>query len=544
MRAVIIPEPSTQAMGGSFSMAILMSRAGSPGRGAARRTPVHRFVRLAVAAAAALAVAMVAIAPAAGSTGPRILRDIEAGAGTSGAGSFTSIGGGIVLFVAGDAVHGQELWRTDGTRSGTRLVKDIASGSASSDPSLPPVRLGRYLYFAARTPNKGTELWRTDGTSAGTTRVKDINPGAASADPQNLTRMGTRIYFYADDGTHGRELWRTDGTAAGTRLVKDINPSGDSDWCCMRVLGDTLIFAADDGTAGIEPWRSRGTADSTFRLADIAAGPSDSYGPSDAVVLDGAMLFGARDGLWRTNGTTAGTVRIGDLVDAYQLVRVGPRVVFMGSLASPRDRELWVTDGTEDGTQVLVDINTSGGSQPRFWLGKALNGFALFQADDGVNGNELWRTDGTPEGTKLVKDINATAPGADSSDGSGYRIRAGKWLYFVADDGVHGEEVWRSDGTTSGTSLVRDIHVGAAGSDVTLENDATIDGITYFVASRPATGRELWRTNGRPNGTSLVKDIRTGSGSSDPSDLVVVAKRLVFAADDGTRGQEPWVFIP
>jgi ELWxxDGT repeat protein len=515
------------------------------GRGRPERSPRARALgRLARVAVAAGLASLVAIAPVAASTGPRIIRNIEPGAGSSEASSYAPIGNGVVLFVAFQEATGWELWRSDGTKAGTRLVKDIALGPASSEPSLAPVQLGRFHYFAATTAAKGTELWRTDGTTAGTTRVKDINPGAGSSSPSNLTRLGQRIYFYADDGEHGNELWGTDGTKAGTQLVKDINPDGDSQWCCMEVLGDTLIFAADDGTAGIEPWRSRGSAKSTFRLADINPGSGDSYGPADSMILDGQLIFSARDGLWRTDGTKQGTVMIKDLVDAYDFSRVGTKVVFMGSLAKPRDRELWVTDGTEGGTQLLKDINDSIGSQPRFWLDRAIDGAALFQADDGVHGMELWRTDGTPEGTELVKDINATAPGADSSDGASFRIRVGRWLYFVADDGVRGEELWRSDGTASGTTLVKDIRGGSASSQVSLYDDATIAGITYFVAERPATGRELWRTNGRPSGTTLVKDIRLGSDASDPYDLTATGGRLFFTANDGTRGQEPWLFIP
>lgn len=143
-----------------------------------------------------------------------------------------------------------------------------------------------------------------------------------------------------------------------------------------------------------------------------------------------------------------------------------------------------------------------------------------------------------------MKDINATAPGASSSEGTGARTRVGRWLYFVADDGVSGHELWRSDGTTAGTTLVRDIRVGDNSSAPKLSDHASIDGITYFKATRPATGYELWRTNGKRKGTWLVRDINEGAGSSDPSELLAVGKRIFLAANDGTRGTEPWILIP
>ena len=85
-----------------------------------------------------------------------------------------------------------------------------------------------------------------------------------------------------------------------------------------------------------------------------------------------------------------------------------------------------------------------------------MGGTLFFAADDGVHGSELWRSDGTETGTVLVTDIN---PGA--SDGfPRYLTEVGGTLFFTARDGVHGQELWRSDGTETGTVLVRDINAG------------------------------------------------------------------------------------
>jgi hypothetical protein len=62
----------------------------------------------------------------------------------------------------------------------------------------------------------------------------------------------------------------------------------------------------------------------------------------------------------------------------------------------------------------------------------------------------LWRSDGTTDGTRLVKDIR---PGVDGADLSRFHV-VGDVLFFVANDGVHGHELWRSDGTTDGTFMV------------------------------------------------------------------------------------------
>ncbi|NJK82121.1 MAG: hypothetical protein HC914_20605, partial [Chloroflexaceae bacterium] len=63
-------------------------------------------------------------------------------------------------------------------------------------------------------------------------------------------------------------------------------------------------------------------------------------------------------------------------------------------------------------------------------------------------------------------------------------------VYFTADDGSSGRELWRSDGTAAGTVLVQDIYPGAAGSDP--QDIELVDGILYFTADTGVDGRSLW----------------------------------------------------
>ena len=168
-----------------------------------------------------------------------------------------------------------------------------------------------------------------------------------------------------------------------------------------------------------------------------------------------------------------------------------------------------------------------------------MNGTLFFTATDGTgagdHGEELWRSDGTTAGTALVKDIY---PGTGNSSNPSELTNAGGFLFFAADDGTTGNELWRSDGTTAGTTLVKDIRSGSSGSYPS--NVVNVGGAVFFRANDGSTGYELWRSDGTGAGTTLVKDIDPGPGESDPENLTNVGGTLFFAADDGTHGYELW----
>src|SRR5262245_20285828 len=425
---------------------------------------------------------------------PELLKNVNAGTLGSSPEQITSVGN-MIFFTARDNDHGRELWKTNGKAAGTAFVKDIRPGTGGSYPEYLTSFRGA-LYFVANDGTNGRELWRSDGTEAGTVLVKDINPGSSGSNPFNLTVIGRTLFFSATDAANGTELCKSDGTAAGTVLVKDIRPgSAGSNPSYHTVVKGTLYFTANDGVTGVELWKSDGTVTGTVLVKDIRPGNSP-YG----------YPFGS---------------------NPRELTAVGDRLFFSAD-DGVTGRELWRSNGRATGTVLVEDINPGStygypnSSNPENLT--AVGDRLFFSADDGVHGTELWRSSGNAANTVLVEDIRpGSSPyGRPYSSYPGELTAVGAQLFFTADDGEHGTELWESDGTAQGTALVLDIQPGSSyGYPNSSRPDQLVEvrGRLYFTADDGEHGREVWTSNGRASGTVLVKDINPGGAGSYPAYL-------------------------
>jgi ELWxxDGT repeat protein len=356
--------------------------------------------------------------------------------------------------------------------------------------------------------------------------------------------VGDRLFFLSST-----QLWVSDGTVAGTVPLKTfydyalataavdqqahgntgpssgpppMPPAGFTD------VDGTLYFSANGGNGTRGLWKSDGTVAGTVFVK--AAGPL----PTNLVDVDGRLFFTIANEIWKSDGTPSGTqlVKSGFSQTVSQLVDVDGRLFFaVADYAATCD--IWKSDGTAAGT-LLVNRFTASDSRSYCVLSHLAERGAqlVFNFDTLIAGalldSALWRSDGSTVGTTLVKDIAlSTTP-----------INLSGVLFFGADDTVHSIELWHSDGTAAGTALIQDINLTSADSDPTSLTE--LNGSLYFSADDSIHGRELWRSDGTAGGTTLVKDINPGQSGSYPLSLASLNGTLYFSADDGAHGRELW----
>ena len=275
-------------------------------------------------------------------------------------------------------------------------------------------------------------------------------------------------------------------------------------------------------------------AQPALRLKDVNQRTSFGSNPQQFVTVGGVTYFVATDEahggeLWRTDGTPTGTQLVKDIVPGSGSSAPWELTDFGGSLYFVANGTLFRSNGTPGGTtRFRADLKVAAGESLAVHAGRL-----YFAADDGASGRELWRTDGTDAGTSRVADI---VPGPAGSDPL-RTLSAGGLLYFTAEDAA-GRELWRTDGTAAGTLRILDIRPGPAWSN---PGSFTVAGAQlFFTADDGVHGRELWATGFDSTVTALVRDIRPGPASSEPDELTRLGDLLLLAADDGAVGRELW----
>jgi ELWxxDGT repeat protein len=354
---------------------------------------------------------------------------------------------GTLYFTATDGEHGYELWKSDGTAEGTLMLKDVNTYDQSLKAKAPTLltNVDGTLYFVGENPpfdspqvwiSDGTaegtapapgraayanrlvnfngelhffttffssHLWKTGGTT-GTVRITPLDEVLQVAHGLPLVAAGDSLYFVVNDATSGRELWKSDGTAAGTKLVRDITPGAGStpiEW--LMNVGERLYFTTTMNN-GHQLWSSDGTAGGTVQLATL---PRESHQRLDFnfTTHNGHVYFTAgsdstlpeKTSLWRTDGTVAGTSVVAEFSDEplYQrhLASVDDRLYLIGALsfASGYQTVVWENPMRPGSTHQIVDDVKLTFSYLFNSPVTAFKSNIYFSANDGEHGEELWR---------------------------------------------------------------------------------------------------------------------------------------------------------
>lgn len=422
------------------------------------------------------------------------------------------------------------LWRSDGSDAGTYRLAELGPNTFGSDPSSLATVADEVFFTVGRRGGQANELWRSDGTRPGTKRVRDFPDGVVES--RELTGSGDLLLF----ARGATKLWASDGTAAGTQQIADLSGGGPDGRIreIHDVGGLAFVTVVDDGRyPNGSLWSTDGTTAGTHLVKNHLA-------PSRLASRDGTLYFSAPTdssvaGLWRSDGSAAGTVRVATFSALSERRRpeIGP--LFVGddeiffSLARLGRTDLWRTDGTALGTTRVATLpEVSGASGKLVVDGGAFAGDLLVFAHpvDFVFRSQLWRSDGTEGGTQqIVADYEYVAAST--------LTQVGDRVFFLAFGETPGGlqsvwQLWVTDGSDAGTTVVFDGEVRGA--------PYVVGDVVYFCGNEDDGEYRVWRSDGTPAGTVLA----FGRTPRCTGDFAATSDRLLFPAYNDRYGTEPW----
>jgi ELWxxDGT repeat protein len=365
-----------------------------------------------------------------------------------------------VLFVGCTVKYGCEPWHSNGTRKGTVMLADLRRGPASSNPT-DFVVVGRRVLFATYGA-----VWITNGSAEGTVRLFPASGAVLGLQP-----FGPRTYLETGAGTLEVAQLTYFETYNGVAEVVQV-----FDARSRRVR--KLLKHEDRGaTGGIELIEAGGR---------MLLSPFDRSTPERS--------------LWTTDGTSAGTFQLGSKITGLDSVTsAGRRVVFTAGTGPVFGgaQELWFLDperkaperfaGCPGGCPTLQPApNLIGLASPLV----PFQGGILLAGQDPQHGAELWITDGTPEGTHLLKDL---CPGACDGSPSGFRLVLDRVLFLDS-----GRNLWVTDGTEAGTLRL----ASQPRLSVPVDTAELDDGRIIFDALDAQGVSQLWVSDLTPEGTA------------------------------------------
>ena len=484
------------------------------------------------------------------------------------------------LFNAGGEDGPNSLWTADeGFQNPAPLGCPGSRCPFVDEPLYSP---GPGVWLFSGFDDHGRALWSTDGTAAGTRRLSSVcfdfqlSPGG----PDLFPAPSGKVYFRGcprfGDAPEDRRLWVTDGSLGGTYEVGgQVSSAGLFHGLAYFGSSPLNDFAAELWVTDAKPGRGRRIA--TLRRYRPASEPQFQASGNRALIA--ATPEAGRIGLWTSDGTPSGTLPIVELPKAPErffpqfIGPVGSRqlftVVYMKEEDDEETPEIWGTDGTAQGTQLVATLPLGAFfNQWTPWNGKLL---FSYDHDAGLGGCSLAVTDGTAAGTReilfgdssffcdvslvplgthfLYLDATSTITRLLLSDGTAAGtlpiatfeglydwapVRIGNTIFFALSS-QSSSQVWQTDGTAAGTRLA---------SPLTSVSDLhAFQGSLYLTAPLPddsSGARGLFQIRPGSAPVLLAEVLRVSWPFNPPLQFAPAGDRLLFALEDRDTGFEIW----
>ena len=436
--------------------------------------------------------------------------------------------GNAVIFSLFETSRGREFWRSDGTEAGTFRITDV--GGQDGYSTTPYIVNGKLYFLSLDFGTNIVEPWVTDGTAAGTHRLAQLPNASALQSFAAIGRVGNYLLFTGSTSTEGSELWRIDLATDSVSLLKDIAP-GDATGVTdgrLGMLGNVAVFLASTTDGGTQTlWRTDGTSAGTYQVNGGITPMNDAPTFYESSTTH-RMLFRVLVGndvtqLWSTDGSTA-----------QQLAPPGP--VWIGTVAGnvyfySGPGGVWRSDGTPAGTKQLIALPANPGnvsvtgSDTQFFIRTTGPGTM-----SGYSTIYQWSYNLSNDSAVLLR--SHPLPGGSFWPNL-FGYAQGK-LYFDSVDAATGREIYVSDGTPAGTRLVRNIAPETRTQSSDPRDLFKFNDTLFFTADDGVSGRELWRVGG---GRSMqMYDLNPGPASSNPLSFFTLGNKLYFfALDAGTN---------
>ncbi|MEQ9101763.1 MAG: choice-of-anchor D domain-containing protein [Imperialibacter sp.] len=449
-----------------------------------------------------------------------------------------------VFFIVGSS--GYSIWKTDGTPDGTGVVIENLQSSnlrtlnnellfvqrcnttqsclykvntMTAELELVATIPIQYLHNISTEVDGsiffegGNELWKTDGTEPGTIKIADLEASNSSGYNWNYAFVNNRFLFTFIGNASGHEIWVSDGTTEGTSILRDFNPGLEASRPEFLSSSESFSFISlNDGQKGRELWATQGSPETTISVGDLRTVPESLTIKDAETVGNDLVLYLGRD---FDNNQAPNLVNVTDENTLKAIGRNGSYTYLTNYTASLEVlgesiifKAHEVTNNAihtnlflfKDGTlESVAELSISPTNI------SIANGVAFFSNDEAAYGGELWMSDGTIESVKMIKDI-ASGTSSGTYEGSGLSVEyvPGTGYFFTANDRIHGPELWKSDLTDEGTSMLKDIRVGPWGS--LPSNFYVFKDMLFFLTEKETAVHEIWVTDGTEIGTQRLFD--------------------------------------